>query len=219
MKKNSVVSSQTFAKRRQNLMAKMLDNSIAIIFNAPLKQRNADVFYPYRPDSDFYYLTGFEEPNALMVLLPERENGEYLLFCQEKNPEEERISGERIGLENACLIYGADDAFPYSDIDEILIGLLESRQHFYYSLGKYSEFDAQVLEWLHQLKKQMPLGSFPPIELVQVDRLIGDLRLIKDQEEQVCIQKAIDLSVKALKNAMKLSRENSQEYEIVAQLK
>jgi Xaa-Pro aminopeptidase len=219
MKKNSVVSSQTFAKRRQNLMAKMLDNSIAIIFNAPLKQRNADVFYPYRPDSDFYYLTGFEEPNALMVLLPKRENGEYLLFCQEKNPEEERISGERIGLENACLIYGADDAFPYSDIDEILIGLLESRQHFYYSLGKYAEFDAQVLEWLHQLKKQMPLGSFPPIELVQVDRLIGDLRLIKDQEEQVCIQKAIDLSVEALKNVMKLSRENSQEYEIVAQLK
>lgn len=218
MKKNSVVNSQTFAKRRQNLMAKMLDNSIAIIFNAPLKQRNADVFYPYRPDSDFYYLTGFEEPNALMVLVPGRENGEYLLFCQEKNPEEERISGERIGLENACSIYGAEDAFPYSDIDEILIGLLESRQYLYYSLGKYPEFDAQVLEWLHQLKKQMPLGSLPPLELVQVDRLIGDLRLIKDQQELICIQKAVDLSVEALKNAMKLSQENHLEYEIAAQL-
>jgi len=141
MKKNSIVSQATFAQRRQNLMAKMLNNSIAIIFNAPLKQRNADVFYPYRPDSDFYYLTGFDEPNALMVLLPNRENGEYLLFCQEKNPEEERISGERIGLEDACLKYGADDAFPFSDIDDILTGLLESRQQLYYSLGKYPDFD------------------------------------------------------------------------------
>jgi len=219
MKKNSIISRETFAQRRQNLMAKMLNNSIAIIFNAPLKQRNADVFYPYRPDSDFYYLTGFDEPNALMVLLPNRENGEYLLFCQEKNFEEERISGERIGLENACLIYGADDAFPFSDIDEILMGLLESRQQLYYSLGKYPDFDIQVLDWLHQLKKQMPKGSNPPIELVQVDRLIGDLRVIKDHEELICIQKAVDLSCDALKKAMQLSQENIKEYEIAAQLK
>lgn len=219
MKKNPLLSQQTFALRRKKLMAKMLPNSIAIIFNAPLKQRNANVFYPYRPDSDFYYLTGFDEPNAVMVLLPHRENGEYLLFCQEKNPEEERISGERIGLENACLKYGADDAFPFSDIEEILTCLLESRQQLYYALGKYPEFDTQVLEWLHQLKKQMPSGSNPPLELVQVDRLIGDLRLIKDREELHCIQQAVNLSCNALKQAMQLSKENTQEYEIVAQLK
>jgi|WetSurMetagenome_2_1015567.scaffolds.fasta_scaffold04977_5 Xaa-Pro aminopeptidase len=219
MKKKIFSSQETFAQRRQRLMAAMLPNSIAIIFNAPLKQRNADVFYPYRPDSDFYYLSGFEEPNALMVLLPQRENGEYLLFCQEKNFEEEQIFGERVGLENACSIYKADDAFPFSDIDDILTGLLESRQQLYYSLGKYSEFDTQVLEWLHQLKKYMPMGSNPPIELVQVDRLIGELRLIKDHEELACIQHAVNLSCEALIHAMQLSQENVQEYEIAAQLK
>ncbi|MEY3219482.1 MAG: hypothetical protein RIT27_839 [Pseudomonadota bacterium] len=219
MKKSSGINQALFAQRRQHLIAKMLDNSIAIVFNAPLKQRNANVFYPYRSDSDFYYLTGFDEPNALMVLLPQRESGEYLLFCQERNIEQERISGERIGLENACLIYGADDAFPFTDIDDILTGLLESREQLYYSLGKYPEFDRQVLDWLNQLKKQIPNGSNPPLELVQVDRLIGDLRLIKDSEEIVCIREAVNLSCHALKNAMKKCRENSKEYEMVAQLK
>jgi len=219
MKKSLDINQSLFVQRRQNLMEKMLNNSIAIVFNAPLKQRNANVFYPYRPDSDFYYLTGFDEPNVLMVLIPERENGEYLLFCQEKNRVEEQVSGERIGLENACLIYGADDAFPFSDIDDILTGLLESREQLYYSLGKYPEFDEQVLDWLNQLKKQMPTGSNPPLELVQVDRLIGDLRLIKDSEEIICIREAVNLSCLALENAMKKCRENSKEYEIVAQLK
>ena len=116
-----------FARRRRRLMQMMGRDSIAILPTAPLQLRNRDVEYPYRPDSDFYYLTGFPEPRAVLVLLPGRGAGEYILFCQERDPKMERWTGSRAGQEGACELYGADDAFPIGDIDEILPGLMENR--------------------------------------------------------------------------------------------
>ena len=108
-----------YARRRKSLMEQMEPNSIAILPAAPVYIRNRDVEHVYRQDSDFQYLTGFPEPEAVMVLIPGREHGEYVLFCRERNPEREQWDGLRAGQEGAVRDFGADDAFPISDIDEI----------------------------------------------------------------------------------------------------
>ena len=136
-----------FSNRRQRLMAMMDENSIAILPTAPLRQRNRDVEYPYRPDSDFFYLTGFAEPDAVAVLIPGRAEGEYLLFCRERDPQKELWTGYRAGLEGACDVYGADDAFPIGDIDDILPGLIENRDQVLYAIGLYPDFDQKVMAW------------------------------------------------------------------------
>ncbi|MFY9178318.1 MAG: aminopeptidase P N-terminal domain-containing protein, partial [Venatoribacter sp.] len=116
-----------YAKRRQELMNQMAANSIAIVPSAPTTIRNRDVEHPFRQDSDFYYLSGFAEEHAVLVLIPGREQGQYVLFCQEKIKEQEIWTGRRVGPEAAPELLGCDDAFPISDIDEILPGLIEGK--------------------------------------------------------------------------------------------
>ena len=128
------MDSKLFAKRRADVMQHM-GGGVAILPTAPVRPRNRDVHYPYRADSDFYYLTHFPEPEAVAVLVPGRAHGEYILFCRERNPEKEIWEGRRAGLEGAREIYGADDAFPIEDIDEILPGLLENRERFFTAWG------------------------------------------------------------------------------------
>ena len=109
--------------------------------------RNRDVEHNYRQDSDFQYLTGFPEPEAVAVLVPGREHGEYVLFCRERDPERERWDGPRLGLDGARERLGLDDAFPIADLDEILPGLMEDRDHIYHSVGRDPAFDRQVIGW------------------------------------------------------------------------
>ena len=116
------MDSKEFAKRRKQLMRMMGDGAIAILPAAPQRIRNRDAEYPYRQDSDFQYLAGFPEPEAVAVLMPGRKHGEYILFCRERDPLMETWNGRRAGPEGACERYGADDAFPIGDIDDILPG-------------------------------------------------------------------------------------------------
>ena len=118
-----------------------MGGGVAILPTAPTRSRSRGVNFPFRPDSDFYYLTQFPEPNVVAVLVPGRAHGEYLLFCREKDPEKEIWDGRRAGLEGAREIYGAEDAFPIDDIDEILPGLLEDCDKVFYSMGRDQEFD------------------------------------------------------------------------------
>ena len=120
-----------FARRRKQLMHMMGPGSIAILPTNPEQSRNRDVDFPFRPDSDFYYLSGFSEPEAVAVLVPGREHGEYLLFCRDRDPDMEIWNGRRAGPEGAVHKFGADDAFPIGDIDDILPGLLESRERVF----------------------------------------------------------------------------------------
>jgi len=130
-----------FAKRRRLLMRHMGREAIAILPAAPVRMRNNDVEYNYRPDSDFYYLTSFAEPEAVAVLIPGRPQGEFVLFVRDRDPAREAWDGARAGPDGAVKAYGADDAFPVSDIDEILPGLLENRSKVYYAMGTHPEFD------------------------------------------------------------------------------
>ena len=129
--------------RRKELMAQMETNSIALLASAPPRTRNSDAEYQYRQSSDFYYLSGFTEKDALLALIPGRKQGEVVLFCQEKNKDKELWTGRLMGPELACKELEVDDAFPISDIDDILPGLIEGRDRVYYSMGKDHQFEIE----------------------------------------------------------------------------
>ena len=128
------IGNKEFARRRRDLMALMEPHSIAILPSSEIRVRNRDNTYPFRQDSDFYYLSGFAEPESVLVLAPGRRHGEFLLFCRERDRERELWEGYRAGPEGACTRFGADDAFPIGDIDDILPGLIEGRERVYYCL-------------------------------------------------------------------------------------
>ena len=138
------VNAKEFARRRKHLMELIGSSGIAILAAAPERVRSRDTLYIYRQDSDFFYLTGFGEPEAVAVLVPGRPQGEFLLFCRERNPDREQWDGPRAGPEGAVADYGADDAFPISDLDDILPGLLERSDRVYYSISG-NEFDQKLL--------------------------------------------------------------------------
>jgi Xaa-Pro aminopeptidase len=212
------ITKQEFARRRKALIAHMEPNSIAILPAAREKIRNRDTHYAYRQNSDFYYLTGFPEPEAVLVIIPERAHGETILFCREKNREREIWDGYRAGQVGACEDYGADDAFPIGDIDDILPGLLEGRERVYYSLGRDPQFDQQVMGWVNRIRDQVRSGAVPPGEFLDLDHIVHDLRLFKSAAEIRLMRKAAEISAQAHCQAMKISRAGMYEYELEAEI-
>ncbi len=207
-----------FQRRRKRLMQAMGKNAIAIVPAAPQRARNRDVEYNYRPDSDFYYLTGFAEPRAVAVMIPGREHGEYILFCRERDPEMETWNGRMAGLEGAMEAHGADDAFPITDIDEILPGLLENRERVFYTMGADPDFDRQVTEWINILRKKSRAGVHTPGEYVALDHILHDMRLYKSAAEQRAMRKAATISAAAHRRAMQVCRPGMMEYQLEAEL-
>ena len=206
-----------YARRRQNLMQHIGDG-IAIAPSAPIARRNGDVLYRYRPASDFFYLTGFSEPEAVAVLIPGRASGEFLIFCRERNRAEEMWDGHRAGLEGAVQNFNADDAFPIDDIEDILPGLLENRSKVYCNLGRYPDFDEQMLHWLSDVKNRKRSGITAPGELVDLGYILHELRLIKGAAEIRAMKKAASVSVAAHCRAMSRCQPGMFEYEIEAEL-
>ncbi len=207
-----------FAKRRKRLMQAMGTDAIAILPTAQERIRSRDTEYHFRADSDFYYLTGFPEPEAVAVLIPGRAHGEFLLFCREKDPEMETWHGRRAGLEGAQELYGADDAFPMADIDEILPGLLENKDRVYYTMGAHRDFDRQVMDWINTLRKKSRAGVHTPGEFVALDHLLHDMRLYKSAAETAAMRKAAKISSQAHLRAMRACRPGVQEYQLEAEI-
>ncbi|WP_312256691.1 Xaa-Pro aminopeptidase [Stutzerimonas nitrititolerans] len=207
-----------YARRRQTLMARMEPNSIAILPAAPMYIRNRDVEHVYRQDSDFQYLSGFPEPEAVIALIPGREHGEYVLFCRERDPERELWDGLRAGQDGAIAHYGADDAFPIGDIDDILPGLIEGRERVYYAIGTNETFDHQLMEWIKMIRSKARQGAQPPSEFVALDHLLHDMRLYKSANEVKVMRHAAEISARAHVNAMRASRAGLHEYHLEAEL-
>ncbi len=208
-----------FARRRKRLMQAMGRDSIAILPSSPVRQRNRDVEYPYRPDSDFFYITGFPEQEAVAVLVPGRPHGEFILFCRERDPEMETWHGRRAGLDGAIEQYGADDAFPITDIDDILPGLLENRERVYYAMGCNPEFDRQVMEWINLLRKKSRAGVHTPGEFIALDHQLHDMRLYKSAAEIKMMRQAARISAKAHVRAMQVCQPGMMEYQVEAELR
>ena len=206
-----------FSKRRKQLMRMMGAGSVAIIPAAAVQSRNRDVEHPYRQDSDFQYLTGFPEPEAVAVLLPGRKQAEYVLFCRERDPEMEMWNGFRAGQDGACEVFGAEDSFPISDIDDILPGMLEGCERVFYTMGCMPEFDQKVLGWVNQIRGNSRSGSRPPGEFVSLEHLLHDMRLFKSRSEVSVMRKAAKISIEAHKQAMRVCEPGMMEYEVEAE--
>lgn len=207
-----------FDRRRRRLMKMMGRGAIAILPAAPEKSRNSDVLYHYRPDSDFYYLTGFAEPEAVAVLIPGRAQAEYVLFVRDRDPARETWDGRRAGPEGATRDHAADDAFPIGDIDDILPGLMENCSRVYYTMGLHPEFDQRVIGWVNGLKARARNGIQPPQEFVALDHLLHDMRLFKSRPELDAMRHAARIAVGAHKRAMRFARPGRKEYEVMAEL-
>jgi Xaa-Pro aminopeptidase len=207
-----------FTRRRRQLMKMMGKGAIAILPAVPEKSRNGDVSYHYRPDSDFFYLTGFAEPEAVAVLIPGRTHAEYVLFVRDRDPTRETWDGRRAGPEGATREYGADDAFPVGDIDDILPGLMENCARVYYTMGAHPEFDQRVIGWVNALKAQSRTGVLPPQEFVALDHLLHDMRLFKSRGELDAMRHAAKIGVAAHKRAMRFTRPGRREYEVMAEI-
>ncbi|HEX6929805.1 MAG TPA: Xaa-Pro aminopeptidase [Gammaproteobacteria bacterium] len=207
-----------FERRRRQLMRMMGDDGIAIIASAPERIRNRDTHYPFRQDSDFWYLTGFPEPDAVAVLVPGREAAEYILFSRERDPEKETWHGRRAGQEGAMERYGADDAFPIDDIDEILPGLMENRERVHYTMGAHPDFDQRVIGWVKRLREQLKSEARTPHEFVSLDPFLHDLRLYKSTAELKSMRRAARISVAAHERGMRAVKPGMMEWEIEAEL-
>lgn len=206
-----------FARRRKELMRMMGHGAIAIVPAAREKIRNRDSHYPFRQDSDFHYLTGFPEPEAVAVLVPGRKQAEYILFVRDRDPAMETWNGRRAGPEGATRDHGADDAFPVGDIDEILPHLMENCPRVFYTMGVYPEFDKRIIGWVNELRAQNRTGIHPPQEFVSLDHLLHDMRLYKSKAEAEAMRAAAAVSVRAHERAMRACRPGMNEGELEAE--
>ncbi len=213
-----MITAKEFARRRRDLMSMMGRDSIAIITAAPERTRSRDTQYPYRQDSDFYYLSGFPEPEAVLVLIPGRKHGQFVLFCRERDRAREIWDGYRAGPAGACETYAADDAFPIDDIDDILPGLLEGRERVYYAVGKDQEFDRHLMGWINDIRSRARSGAVPPGEFVDMDHLLHEMRLFKSAAEQKIMARAGKISARAHCRAMQVVRPGMFEYQLQAEI-
>ncbi len=206
------------ARRRRSLMRTMGPESIAIIPAARVCKRNSDSEYAYRQSSDFYYLSGFEEPDSVIVLIPGRAHAEFILFCRERDPVQETWHGRRLGIERATDTLQADDAFPITDIDEIMPGLLEGKERVFYTIGMDSDFDSRVLGWINRVRASAKGGSHAPGEFIDLDYHMHEMRLIKSRIELSSLRKAAKITAQAHKRAMTKCKPGVMEYELEAEL-
>ena len=208
-----------FAERRARLIASMqkAGGGVAIIPTAPEVMRNRDADYPYRHDSYFYYLTGFTEPEAVVVLVAGKENRS-ILFCRDKNLEREIWDGYRFGPQAAQQQFGFDAAHAIDELDKSMPALLADAPAVYYALGHDDKRDAQLQRWLQGVRSLSRSGVAAPGAVVDVSVLLDDMRLFKDAFEIDLMKRAGVISAEAHCRAMRLSRPGLREYQLEAEL-
>lgn len=212
------IAPSEYAHRRSQLMRTMGRDSIAILPAALERTRNSDTHYPFRQDSDFHYLTGFGEPEAVAVLIPGRAAGEFVLFVRDRDPMRETWDGRRAGPDGASRDFGADDAFPIDDLDDILPGLLENRAKVFYTMGRQPEFDHRVVGWVNDLRNQARNGRHPPYEFVALEHALHDMRLYKSKAELALMRASANIAARAHVRAMRACRPGRHEYQLTAEL-
>ncbi|PJG42134.1 Xaa-Pro aminopeptidase [Acinetobacter tandoii] len=210
-----------FKERRDRLAEEMGPHSIAIIATSPVAIRNRDADYKFRADSSFFYLTGFAEPEAVAVIETYESLDEgytYSLFCRERNREMEIWNGYRAGIDGAIDDYEADEAYAIDLLDEEIIEKLVNKQKLFYRIGHSSEFDVRVSKWIQQADAQQRRGNESPAQVIQLDRILDEIRLFKSEQEIELMQIASNISAKAHTRAMQAVHVGMMEYALEAEL-
>lgn len=205
-----------YVARRTQLLKQLKPNSVAIIASAPVSIRNRDVEHPYRQDSYFYYLTGFEEPNALLVLIKNQNLEQCLIFCQKKDKEKEIWDGYRLGVKKAPKTLGLDKAHAIDDADKLLPELLASRQAVYRLMQAQPQLSQPLDKWLKAVAARQREGLSVPVQFNALEPILDEMRLIKDEHEIKLIKQACKISEAAHKNAMQKVKPNMYEYQLEA---
>jgi Xaa-Pro aminopeptidase len=209
-----------YAARRARLCAQMQPGAVAILPTAPEAPRNGDSDYPYRHDSYFYYLTGFIEPDSVVVLVAASgtQAAQSILFCRQKNAEREIWDGFRHGPDGARDTFGFDAAFPIEDLDGEMARLLANAPAAYYALGHSAALDLQMKTWLQNVRRQARSGVTAPTVAHDLLAMLDEMRLLKDDGEQAVMLRAGAISGRAHERAMRAARPGMFEYEIEAEL-
>ncbi|MBI3375752.1 MAG: aminopeptidase P N-terminal domain-containing protein [Betaproteobacteria bacterium] len=205
-----------YAGRRSRLLQSM-GAGVAVVPTAPERTRNRDSYYPYRFDSYFYYLTGFAEPEAVLVLVA-GDTPRSILFCREKHEERETWDGFRYGPQAARERFGLDEARPIGELDEALASLLGDQPTLFYAPGAESEWDARVMRWLNAVRAQTRTGISAPAQIHDIRVLLDEMRLVKDAAEIDTMRRAATISARAHRRAMRFARPGRREFEIEAEL-
>jgi len=204
------------AERRHALQARM-GKGVAIIPTAPARMRNRDSDYLYRFDSYFYYLSGFPEPEAVLVLVA-GEEPRSILFCRKRDPARELWEGVRNGPEGAKAAFGLDEAHAVETLDEHMPKLLADQPVLHYAPGASAAWDARIMGWLNEVRTQARAGVAAPSEIRDVRTALDEMRLIKDDTELAVMRRAAAISAAAHERAMRATRPGRNEYEIEAEL-
>jgi Xaa-Pro aminopeptidase len=195
----------------------MEPNSVAILPGARETTRSHDTEYRFRQDSDFYYVTGFHEPDAIAVIAPAHEDQRFTLFVRPRDPEKEVWTGRRAGVEGAKERFGADAAFPVEEFGEKLTDLINGSRHLYYRLGNgQPELDRTLIDQIARMRMMGRRGVHPPQAIIDPGTILHEMRLFKTGEEIALMQRAADIAAEAHREAMKQARAGMKEYEIEA---
>jgi Xaa-Pro aminopeptidase len=200
---------------RRRRLADALGEGLGVIPTAPERVRNRDTHFPYRFDSHFYYLTGFAEPEAVLVLTAE---GKSILFCRERNEEREIWEGFRHGPDAARERFAFDEAYPIGALDEKILQLLENQPALHYPVGADPEWDARAMRWLNAVRAKGRAGITAPERVQDVRTVVDNMRLVKDAQELNVMRRAARIAAAAHRRAMQATRPGRNEYEIEAEL-
>jgi len=207
-----------FSKRRQRLLKQMGPSSMAILPTATEKVRNRDVHYPFRPDSDFYYLTGFSEPESVMVLLREKSKSRFILFCRQRDRALEIWHGHRYGSEGAIEHFAANEAYDIEILHDKLGEWMGGIERIFYTLGHDHEFDQLLTQQVETLRNQSRSGASEPLQFISLAHIVHQMRLVKSNAEIKLMQRAANIASEAHIRAMQQCKPGMNEYEINAEL-
>jgi Xaa-Pro aminopeptidase len=204
------------AQRRERLVS-LIKQGVAVVRTSPERARNRDSSYPYRFDSYFYYLSGFSEPEAALVLIAGAKP-KSMLFCRDKNPEREIWDGFRYGPDQAREIFGFEEGHPISKLDELMPQLLANQPAVFCDVGSDGDWDSRVIGWINKVRAQVRSGVTAPAEICDIRVFLDDMRLVKDQHELDTMRRAADISAEAHRRAMRSTRPGLREYEVEAEI-
>ncbi len=213
-----MIKQKEFARRRDHLMELSGESSVIIVRSAPEKFRNNDAHYPYRQDSDFLFLSGFNEPDAMLVLLPEEKAGHSILFCRERDPQREMWNGLMAGTAGAVEQLGVDQAYPITEMQQRLPKLLQGRERIYYDLGKDADFDQLLIGWMNEFRSETRKKYLAPDEIIALDHNLHEMRLFKSRTEIIAMKKSARVAIVAHQRAMAVCKPGLNEADIHAEL-